>query len=165
MLHMLKGFFKMKLFDIGGVFIMTFQAGQLAADHKPFGDGLFVVFHDLECHVIFPRAVTGFAGNRLLNRDHVRDLFLPETIGRRMTAQAFSALLRIINTELAGKFLFVYQELSQQLHGEIKVRNDILRDAFPAQLNQVNINDGGSVFTLTFTANEGWLNYEFQNLD
>ena len=71
--------------------------------------------------------------------------------------------LTLVGAELVGQYLFVYQELSQQLHGEIRVLSDILSDVYPAQLNQVNINDGGIVFTLTFTANEGWLSYQFRH--
>jgi hypothetical protein len=41
------------------------------------------------------------------------------------------------------------------------IRDDILHDAFPAQLNQANIEDGDSVHSLIFTQKDGWLGYNF----
>jgi hypothetical protein len=34
-------------------------------------------------------------------------------------------------------------------------------EAFPAQLNQVNIKDGDSVNNLVFTKGDGWYSYSF----
>jgi len=68
----------------------------------------------------------------------------------------------LVGAELAGQYLFVYQELPQRLGGSIKVRDDILRDAFPAQINQVNIVDGDIVHTLTFNADNEWLSYQYR---
>ena len=70
--------------------------------------------------------------------------------------------LTLIGAELDGQYLLVYQELAERLSGRLRVRSDILRDAYPAQINQVNIDDGGTVHTLAFGGNEGWLSYEFQ---
>ncbi|MBT4519491.1 MAG: hypothetical protein HOC23_05750 [Halieaceae bacterium] len=67
----------------------------------------------------------------------------------------------LVGAELVGQYLFVYQELQQRLQGEMRIRNDILRDLYPAQLNQVNIDDDGVVRTLFFSGNKGWLDVEF----
>ena len=71
--------------------------------------------------------------------------------------------LELVGAELVGQYLFVYQELPKRLDAKIRVRNDILRDVYAEQINQVNINDGGVVRTLTFAGDEDWLNYEFQH--
>ena len=72
-------------------------------------------------------------------------------------------VMTLVGAELAGQFLFVYQELPRQLEGKIRVRDDILRDVYPAQVNQVNIGDGDVVHTLTFGGENAWLDYEFQH--
>ncbi len=69
--------------------------------------------------------------------------------------------LELLGAELSGKYIFVYQESPSRLARNILVRDDILRDAFPSQLNQVNIEDGDSVRSLFFTKDDGWLSYEF----
>ena len=69
--------------------------------------------------------------------------------------------LDLIGAEVAGNYILVYQESSVRLAGNILIRDEILRDAFPAQLNQVNIEDGDSVHSLVFSKDDGWLSYEF----
>ena len=70
--------------------------------------------------------------------------------------------LELIGAELAGDHVLVYQEYSGRLPAKIKVRNDILRDAYPAQINQVNIEDGDSAHSLIFDDDDEWHIYEFQ---
>ena len=72
--------------------------------------------------------------------------------------------LELIGAELSGNYILVYQELPGRLLQNILIRDDILRDAFPAQLNQVNIEDGDSVHSLVFTKKDGWLGYNFQSI-
>lgn len=70
--------------------------------------------------------------------------------------------LDLIGAELAADHILVYQEWPGRLPGKIRVRDDILRDAFPAQINQVNIDDGGTVRTLAFSGDDGWRGFEFK---
>ena len=69
--------------------------------------------------------------------------------------------LDLIGAELAADHVLVYQEWPGRLTGKIRVRDDILRDVFPAQVNQVNIDDGGTVRTLAFAGDDGWRGFEF----
>jgi len=64
--------------------------------------------------------------------------------------------LELIGAELDGEFILVYQELKGEMPPEIAVRNDILRDVFPDQVNHVNIAVGGEVRSLTFQKDDEW---------
>jgi hypothetical protein len=64
--------------------------------------------------------------------------------------------LDLVGAELDGEFVLVYQELGGELPDVIAVRNDILRDVLPAQVNHVNIAVGGEVRTLTFQGDDEW---------
>lgn len=69
--------------------------------------------------------------------------------------------LDLIGAELAADHVLVYQEWPARLPGKVRVRNDILRDVFPAQINQVNIDDGDAVRTLFFSGDDDWRSFEF----
>lgn len=69
--------------------------------------------------------------------------------------------LELVGAELAGDYLLVYQERAGRLPARIRLRDDLLRDVFPEQVNQVNIDDGGSVRTLVFSGDTEWLGFEF----
>ena len=64
--------------------------------------------------------------------------------------------LELVGAELDGEFILVYQELKSELPGEIAVRDDILRDVFPDQVNHVNIAVNGEVRSLTFQEDDEW---------
>lgn len=64
--------------------------------------------------------------------------------------------LELVGAELDGEFILVYQELKGELPAEIAVRNDILRDVFPDQVNHVNIAVGREVRSLTFREDDEW---------
>jgi hypothetical protein len=71
--------------------------------------------------------------------------------------------LALIGAELAGDHVLVFQELSGRLPAKIHVLDGILRDIYPSQNNQVNIEDGESVYSLAFTGDDDWQIYEFQH--
>lgn len=64
--------------------------------------------------------------------------------------------LRLIGAEVDGEFVLVYQEFTEELPARFAVRNDILRDVFPEQINHVNIAMGGEVHSLTFRGDDDW---------
>lgn len=82
----------------------------------------------------------------------------------RIAADEEDIELDLIGAELAGDYLLVYQEHSAELPVQIRVRDSILRDVYPAQVNQVNIEDGDTVHSLVFSADDDWLSYEFAQL-
>ena len=67
--------------------------------------------------------------------------------------------LDLIGAELSGNDILVYQELPGRLPQSVLIWDDILMEAFPAQLNQVNIKDGDSVDNLIFAKGDGWQSY------
>ena len=66
----------------------------------------------------------------------------------------------LVGAELAADYLLIYQELPGELPDVIRVRDDILRDVFPEQINQVNIDVGGTVHSLVFANDDGWRRFE-----
>jgi hypothetical protein len=69
--------------------------------------------------------------------------------------------LDLVGAELAGDYLLVYQEYAGRLPARIQVRDDLLRDVFAAQVNQVNVEDGDTVRSLVFAGDDGWQTYLF----
>jgi hypothetical protein len=69
--------------------------------------------------------------------------------------------LDLIGAELVGDYVLVYQEHSAELPVQIRVHDSILRDVYAAQINQVNIEDGDTVHSLVFAADDDWLSHEF----
>lgn len=64
--------------------------------------------------------------------------------------------LELIGAELDGQFILVYQEFRGELPAKIAVRDDILRDIFPEQVNHVNIAGGSQIRSLVFQGDDGW---------
>jgi len=64
--------------------------------------------------------------------------------------------LELLGAELDGEYVLVYQEFRGTFPAAVAVRNDILRDVFPEQVNHVNIALGGSVRSLTFKDRDRW---------
>jgi len=67
----------------------------------------------------------------------------------------------LVGAEVAGDYVLVYQERKGQLPPRIAVRDDILRDVYPTQINQVNIEDGAEIHTLIFAGDDSWHRYTF----
>lgn len=68
--------------------------------------------------------------------------------------------LSLVGAELAADYLLVYQELAGRLPDVIRIRDDILRDVFPEQINQVNIEAGGTVRSLVFANDDDWRRFD-----
>jgi len=64
--------------------------------------------------------------------------------------------LDLIGAEVDGDYVLVYQEFAGALPPNVAVRNDILRDVFPEQVNHVNIAVNQSVHSLTFKDKDAW---------
>lgn len=71
--------------------------------------------------------------------------------------------LDLVGAELVADHLLVYQEWPGRLPDSIRVRDDILRDVFPAQINQVNIASDVGVRTLVFAEDDGWRDFSFSS--
>jgi len=69
--------------------------------------------------------------------------------------------LELIGAELVGNHILVFQERSGRLPERIRIQDNILQDAYPAQINQVNIEDGEAIHSLIFTSDDDWQVYEF----
>jgi hypothetical protein len=65
-------------------------------------------------------------------------------------------VLDLIGAEVDGDYVLVYQEFSGSLPPNVAVRNDILRDIFPEQINHVNIAINQSVHSLIFKDKDAW---------
>ena len=69
--------------------------------------------------------------------------------------------LDLVGAEVAADYLLIYQEWQGPLPQRVQVRDDILRDVFPAQINQVNLQDGERVRSLVFAGDDTWHPFEF----
>ena len=67
--------------------------------------------------------------------------------------------IELVGAELIGDYIFVYQEWIDPLSTNIFIKNEILREIYPLQINQVNIISEGNIRTLTFTEKEIVLPY------
>ena len=67
--------------------------------------------------------------------------------------------IELVGAELIGDYIFVYQEWIDPLSTNIFTKNEILREIYPLQINQVNIISEGNIRTLTFTEKEIVLPY------
>ncbi len=66
--------------------------------------------------------------------------------------------LRTLGAELVDDYLLVYQETEIRLSDDdLRVANGILRDAFPDQVNEVNLRLGRGVRSLRFSGDDRWL--------
>jgi hypothetical protein len=85
---------------------------------------------------------------------YVEERFLLATVNEGSIGAPLE--LELIGAELDGEFVLVYQEVKGALPREIAIRNDILRDVFPDQVNHVNIAVSGEVRSLTFQEDDKW---------
>jgi|TARA_B100001094_G_scaffold283979_1_gene297097 hypothetical protein len=67
--------------------------------------------------------------------------------------------LKLIGAELVGNYIYIYQELKQPLEPNVFIKNEILREIYPLQINQVNMINEENIRTLMFTENETMLPY------
>ena len=70
--------------------------------------------------------------------------------------------LTLLGGQLDGRFFWVYQEVADpgQLLG-LRVKHNSLQALWPKQVNSVNIEGKGDVKTLTFSADNDWLQLSF----
>ena len=114
--------------------------------------------HDAELGVGSALDIPGLSVGDIEGRAHIA-LYVEENF--QIRAGEIELELELIGAELSGNYILVYQELPGHLPQNILIRDDILRDAFPVQLNQVNIKDGASVHSLVFSKKDDWLGYNF----
>ena len=114
--------------------------------------------HDAELGVGSALDLPGLSVGDIEGRAHIA-LYAEEHF--QIRAGENELKLELIGAELSGNYILVYQELPGRLPQNILIRDDILRDAFPTQSNQVNIKDGASVHSLVFTKKDDWLGYKF----
>ena len=117
--------------------------------------------HDAETAVGAFLGVTGLSVGEVEGRAHIA-LYVEQHFEMKYEA-GDNIRLELLGAELSGDYILVYQESTIRLANNIKIRDDILREAFPAQFNQVNIEDGDRVHSLIFTKDDTWLSYRFLN--
>ena len=140
------------------------QPGSLSTIKINPSSGNIEIIHRLHKHDA-ELGIMAALGDRTLTLDrltgqaqlalYVEERFLlAETDGENIGAPLD---LQLIGAEVDGEFILVYQEYAAELPARFAVRNDILRDVFPAQINHVNIALGGEVNSLIFRGDDDWL--------
>jgi hypothetical protein len=115
--------------------------------------------HDAEFGIIAVLKDNTISLDTLIGRAHlslyVEERFLISTVEDGAAGEPLE--IELIGAELDGEFVLIYQELAGELPDEVAVRNDILRDVLPEQVNHVNIAVGDAVRTLSFSGDDEWL--------
>ena len=115
--------------------------------------------HDAEFGVIAVLKDNTISLDTLVGRAHlslyVEERFLISAVEDGAVAEPLE--IELIGAELDGEFVLIYQEIAGELPDEFAVRNDILRDVLPEQINHVNIAIGDTVRTLSFAGDDEWL--------
>jgi len=116
-------------------------------------------YHDAETGLAQLLGMPGFSLNTVEGRARLA-LYVEErfAVADQSSGEPDQLLqLNLVGAEADGEFMLVYQEYNGQLPGRLAIRNDILRDIFPAQVNQVNLSIGQHVKSLTFSGKDRWL--------
>jgi hypothetical protein len=139
------------------------QPGSLSTIKKNRETGAVEIIHRLHNHDA-ELGVMAALGDKTLTLDklvgraqlalYVEDRFVVAAL----TEEGIGAPLdlELIGAELDGEFILVYQEYNGKLPAQLAVRDDILRDVFPEQVNHVNIATGGEVHSLIFRGDDDW---------
>jgi len=64
--------------------------------------------------------------------------------------------LELVGAELDGQWVLVFQEYPGELPQALAIRHEVLRDAYPDQVNQVNLVRAAGVRTLYFRGKDDW---------
>ncbi len=78
---------------------------------------------------------------------------IAEIVGQKIGSKL---ALELVGAETDGEFVLVYQEFVGKLPARLAIRDDILRDVFPEQINHVNVATGGEVRSVTFSDDDEW---------
>ena len=132
------------------------------------GDSIEIIHrlhsHDAELGLAAVLGESGISLETLIGRAqlalYVEERFeLAELVDGRAGGEL---VLELIGAELDGEFVLVYQELAGQLPSALAIRDDILRDVFPEQVNHVNVATGGEVRSVTFSDDDEWRTLVFE---
>ncbi len=114
--------------------------------------------HDAELGIIAAVGDRSLTLDKLVGRAqlalYVEERFLIARLGSDGIGAPLE--LELVGAEADGEFVLVYQEFVGELPDRFAVRDDILRDVFPEQVNHVNIAMDGEVRSLIFSGDDGW---------
>jgi hypothetical protein len=114
--------------------------------------------HDAELGVGSSLNITDLSVEDIEGRAHIA-IYIEEHF--HIKSREKKLQLELIGAELSGNNILVYQDFPGRLPQNILIHDSILMNTIPAQINQVNIEDGDKVRSLIFTKDIGWLSYEF----
>jgi len=139
------------------------QPGSLSTIKTNPNSGTIEIIHRLHTHDA-ELGIIAAVGDRSLTLDklvgraqlalYVEERFLVATIKDEGIGVPLE--IELIGAEMDGEFVLIYQEYRGELPNQFAVRNDILRDVFPEQINQVNIAVDGEVRSLIFRGDDDW---------
>jgi len=83
-------------------------------------------------------------------------LYVEQQFTIRDQATDVALTLVLVGADLEGDQVLVFQETSGALPFWLSVRNDVLRDVYPDQVNKVNVMLDTGVRTLVFAGDDEW---------
>lgn len=137
--------------------------GSLSTIKTNPGSGIIEIIHRLHIHDAELGMVV-LTGERQLTLDQLSGrarlaLYVEEqfSIAPVVDGEIGARLpLELIGAELDGDFVLVYQQYAGDLPADIAIRDAILSDVFPEQINHVNVATGDEIRSLTFSAGDDW---------
>ena len=130
---------------------MNAQSGNVEIIHRLHS-------HDAELGIIAAVGDRTLTLDKLVGRAqlalYVEERFIVARLGSEGVGAPLDLVL--IGAEVDGEFVLVYQEFRGNLPERFAIRNDILRDVFPEQINHVNIAVTGEVRSLVFQGDDEW---------
>jgi hypothetical protein len=83
-------------------------------------------------------------------------LYVEQRFTIRDNASGTALTLVLVGAELEGDQVLVFQEVAGALPFRVAMRNDILREVYPDQVNKVNVVLDTGVRTLIFSGEDEW---------
>ncbi len=124
------------------------NTGQTEIVHRPH-------IHDVEPNMDRILREAGQSLESLEGRARVA-IYVRERFAIIPDGQRAPLLLSLVGAEIEGDYLYVYQEYNGELPDSLRIRDGILRDVFPEQVNRFSIKKGSRRSTLSFKGKDDW---------
>lgn len=89
-------------------------------------------------------------------------LYVEQRFAIRDKASGTELPLVLVGAELEGDQVLVFQETAGALPFWVAIRNDVLREVYPDQVNKVNVALDAGVRTLIFAGEDEWKDLQLQ---
>lgn len=89
-------------------------------------------------------------------------LYVEQRFKIRDKASGTAQALTLVGAKIEGDQVLVFQEIAGRLPFRVAMRNDVLREVYPDQVNKVNVVVDTAVRTLVFSGEDEWKDLQLQ---